>query len=40
VAYLGAVINKTVLEVYREKGLEEKVNPESENMGNLDIYAK
>lgn len=27
IAYLGAVINKTVLEVYREKSQEEKVNP-------------
>ncbi len=35
-AYLGAVVNKTVLEIYREKSRGEQVNPEIENTGNLD----
>ncbi len=41
VAYLGAAINKTVLEVYREQSQEKPAIPEQENesIGNLDVYA-
>lgn len=39
-AYLGAVVNKTVLEIYREKSQGEQVNVEIENTGNtIDTYA-